>query len=874
MEVARMVVLRTVDTRLRLVTAGRVLLRRRGVVYPPAVAGGDAGRNAAGVDLLETDLVERGWLLSPALRDHLLHLDTATLVGVGAALLADCDALLGADRPHLPLFRDFPVSTPTDTFAFFVERVLASWFQWPERPCVLCGADGAVAPVNPCGHLVCRSCFDGADFSACPICHRRIDGGDPFLRPARPRPEATAAADPLRLRVLHAGGDLAADALAEALALLARPGALPPGDVDDLATLLGTLDPADRSWLPERVPGRETKARLLAWLLTDPLPADAFGVAATYVDTATDVLRLLVARSGGASLLDRPRLTAVSRPLRRVLLALLDRIHPVRLVEDMRRHRRAWIAAGERLHPGEHAARFPGVALAFAALRGTDLSVHADGRRLAGHAALLDQVDVDGGRVVVGGRGRRVELALARRDVPAALAALAARPGELMRRADHLLRLGTAPDPVLDAMVAAAPAVSPAVLLSTLGALRVRAGHHRQRVFFPAGRTATAHVVPDERAPLPRAVVDRATGLLRDEVLRRAAALPTVERAVLDAALGGLVAPFAERTAARALVTLARGSVLPLPEGRHLRLFCHWTESGQRVDLDLSLAVYDHAWTHVATCDYTRLRAPGAVHSGDLTSAPPPLGSSEFIDLDTVAMLAAGARYAVVTIMSYNGVAFTGMAEAFAGFMLRADEPAAGEVFDARAVEQRFDLTGPGRVTMPFVVDLQRRTLRWLDVNAHVTGTDHAVHRHRDRLATIAGALTESFGAGARVTLGELAAWHAAARATEVVVRIGGGLSRYRRRAGEPAAAFADRLGTPDREGTATAADAAGAALQFLVRGDLPTPGGAEVYALHPHALDATSVRLLPAADLAGLLAVPPRDDGARDTEAAGGRRL
>jgi hypothetical protein len=460
--------------------------------------------------------------------------------------------------------------------------------------------------------------------------------------------------------------------------------------------------------------------------------------------------------------------------------------------------------------------------------------------------------------VVVRGRGRRLEVALARRDVPAALAVLAARPGELMRRADHLLRLGGATDRVLDAVAAAAAEVSPAVLLSTLGALRVRAERHRERVFFPAGRTATAHVVPDEREPLPRTVVDRATALLRDEVLRRAAALPTVERAVLDRGLGGLVAPFAERTAARALVTLARGSVLPLPAGRHLRLFCHWTEDGPRVDLDLSLAVYDPGWTHVATCDYTRLRAPGAVHSGDLTSAPPPLGSSEFIDLDTVALRAAGGRHAVVTIMSYNDVPFTDMAEAFAGFMVRVADPESGEIFDARAVEQRFDLTGPGRVTMPFVVDLQRRTLRWLDVNAYVTGTDHAVHRHSDQLAAIAGALTESFAAGARVTLGELATWHAAARSAEVVVRSGDHLWLYRRRPDEPAAAFAERLGTPDREAAATADDAAVAGLQFVVRGDLPAPAGAEVYALHPRGLDAASVRLLAAADLAGLLATVP----------------
>jgi hypothetical protein len=42
------------------------------------------------------------------------------------------------------------------------------------------------------------------------------------------------------------------------------------------------------------------KALVLGWLLADPLPADAFTVAARYVDTA--VLRLLVAASGGASI--------------------------------------------------------------------------------------------------------------------------------------------------------------------------------------------------------------------------------------------------------------------------------------------------------------------------------------------------------------------------------------------------------------------------------------------------------------------------------------------------------------------------------------------------------------------------------------------
>ncbi|GAA4723207.1 hypothetical protein [Phytohabitans rumicis] len=45
------------------------------------------------------------------------------------------------------------------------------------------------------------------------------------------------------------------------------------------------------------------------------------------------------------------------------------------------------------------------------------------------------------------------------------------------------------------------------------------------------------------------------------------------------------------------------------------------------------------------------------------------------------------------------------------------------------------------------------------------------------------------------------------------------------------------------------------AALQFLVRGDLPVPVGARVYALHPAGLDGAAVTLVAAADLAAVLA-------------------
>ncbi|WP_431728510.1 MXAN_6230/SCO0854 family RING domain-containing protein [Verrucosispora sp. TAA-831] len=859
---------RTETVRARPATLVRVLLRRRGVVYPGPGADRFNPDAHAGVTVLEADLADRGWLLSPALRDALLRLDTADLVGVGTRLLADCDELVGAARTYQPLFRRFPDDVPANTLGLYIGRILARLFQVPEQPCVLCSTVGTVQPVNPCAHLVCTSCFDPAVFSGCPICHRHIDPADPYLAvrdeavPQQRRP--VDAPGPTRLRVLHLGGPLRDDVRAELLGLLARPSALSPADNDDLALLLAAEDRGDVSWLPETVPGRETKARLLAWLLTAPIDLAAVEAhVMALVGTATDVLRLLVALSGGESLIGRPRLAPVSRPVRRALLAALDRIGPVQLVEDMRRHRRAWIAVGERLHPGEYAHRWPSVAVAFAALRGTSLDRHPAGETIT---ALVDGrprgLWIEGGRLRVDTHGRYVEESLASGDTGLLLTRLVNRPGEMLRRADHLLRTAPVPhlaDQAVDALGFAARKAAPAVVLSALGAIRTRSEQRFSRVFWPAGRSGRAHVIPDNRAPLPGRVVQGVEAALTGALIERAAALPAVDRAVVDTALDGVVAPFAERTASRSLVTLARGSVLPIPQGQVLRLFTHWMETPeQRVDLDLSVAIYDERRGRIGQCDYTNLRwMDGAVHSGDWTSAPAPHGSAEFVDLDMEAMRRQGARWAVMSLFSFNNVRFTDMAEAFAGFMLRDSLGKRRDVFEARAVEQRFDLTGPGTVTIPLVVDLEQRTMRWLDVEAHVTGTYHSVARHGDRIAEIVGALDASFAAGGRVTLGELGRWIAAARAREVIVRGPDGMGLFRRGEQESVAAFAERLRGGSGAEQASPEDAATAELQLLLRGDLPVPDGAEVFALHPAGLDAGRVRLLAASDVPAMLAAP-----------------
>jgi hypothetical protein len=201
-----------------------------------------------------------------------------------------------------------------------------------------------------------------------------------------------------------------------------------------------------------------------------------------------------------------------------------------------------------------------------------------------------------------------------------------------------------------------------------------------------------------------------------------------------------------------------------------LRLFLHWTDPGEtRVDLDLSVVLFDKAWRMAGLCDYTRLRDErGAVHSGDLTSAPAPLGATEYLDLDLARLEAAGIAHVAPVVFSYNDVPFERMDDAFAGFS--APEPG-GAQFDPARVALRFDLTAAARILMPMTVHLASRTMRWADLNLAAAGYGHNVHRYAGAIGRAGEDMELAYGGGRRPTLLDVAAVHAAARAREVWVR-------------------------------------------------------------------------------------------------------
>ncbi|MFP6832913.1 TerD family protein [Pseudomonas tensinigenes] len=438
--------------------------------------------------------------------------------------------------------------------------------------------------------------------------------------------------------------------------------------------------------LPEDIPFREIRAQLGGALIlhaADDARVDAF--LERNVETATDVLRLAVALSGGDVSLTTAstRFKTMKRSMRRLLLRLLDSI-PI-ATEDVMRHAERWKRLAEVLHPGDYADKYPRALAAITAARRNEAPATF---------------------------GSRVETLLAQRDIAALTPILQSRPGEFARRLDVALRRTTGPESVLKAFEAVATQVSSPVLLQLLA--QVRAPRPLPlRAFTPKGSFAKVYGIKDRREPITPEVLARAAQICEHALLVRFASLSPLGRCFIDPALSEYKVPLAQRASSKSLRTLVRGSRLPMPDTRFIRLFLWWKNGSQRTDIDLSAAFFDANFVFKQTVAYYNLKDFGGCHSGDITDAPD--GASEFIDLDIDVLIEQGIRYVVTSINSYTEQPYCDLPECFAGWMARADTMS-GEVFEPRSVFDRIDIASDTVICLPFVMDLQERRMIWADL--------------------------------------------------------------------------------------------------------------------------------------------------------------
>lgn len=485
-------------------------------------------------------------------------------------------------------------------------------------------------------------------------------------------------------RVLEPGSISEFESLLEPL--VSSRTSLSEADTADVAWFIGTYKNDVFGLLPEAIPFREIRAQVGGALIlhvAGDARVDEF--LERNVETATDVLRLAVALSGGDVSLTTAstRFKAMKRSTRRLLLRLLDAIPNA--AEDVMRHAERWKRLAEVLHPGDYADKYPRALAAITAARRDEAP---------------DSF------------GSRVETLLAQRHITTLTPLLQSRPGEFARRLDVTLRRTTEPESVLDAFEAVATQVSSPVLLQLLA--HVRAPRPLPlRAFTPKGAFAKIYGIKDRREPLASHVLARAARICEDALVKRFASLPPLGRCFIDPALRDYKVPLAQRASSKSLRTLVRGSQLPMPDTRFIRLFLWWKNGRGRTDIDLSAAFFDVNFVFKQTVAYYNLTGFGGYHSGDIVDAPE--GASEFIDLDLDVLVKKGIRYVVTSINSFTEQPYCDLPECFAGWMARADT-ASGEVFEPRSVFDRIDIASDTVICLPFVMDLQERRVIWADL--------------------------------------------------------------------------------------------------------------------------------------------------------------
>jgi hypothetical protein len=500
-------------------------------------------------------------------------------------------------------------------------------------------------------------------------------------RPPSPREARPALEEQPKYRLLQLGSREDFESIFTLLARSRSP--FSAADREDVKWFISQYRDRIRLFLPAKMPCKENLAVVLAALLRDTSDPDP--LASRYIQTATDVLRVAVAMSDGdVSLAAACKFGKFKRRERALLLGWIERAE--NRTEDMLRWKPRWIRLGERLHPGEYATRFPSTAIAFDVLR--------NNRPFQTFRS-------------------RLEIKLAEKKTADALDLLDARPGELARRLDHLARISSDPADVVRRFADRASGVSTPVLLQVLTHFRRRDEPAAFRTFFPKGQVANLFATTRPLPPLSSTVSEEIVTLCERDLLERFAKLPPLGKCYLDPRLKDYLVPFSQRSAAKSLRTLVRGSRLPLPDCTTLRFFVWWKNGRSRVDIDLSAAMYDSAYQYIDTLAYYNLKNFGAHHSGDVVDAPK--GAAEFIDIDLARCQAQRVRYVVMCLNSFTAQPYRDLPECFAGWMARM-EPNSGEVFEAKTVVDKVDVASDTRFCIPATFDIEKRNVLWADI--------------------------------------------------------------------------------------------------------------------------------------------------------------
>ncbi len=439
--------------------------------------------------------------------------------------------------------------------------------------------------------------------------------------------------------------------------------------------------------------------------------------------TATDVLRYAIALQDGDTSLSEPhKFTSISRQNRRFLLELLNNIHNP--LEDMYRHRTKWIRLTEKLHPYDYKNKYK--------------EAFANICYIRNNTRYKESFN------------HYVHKYLNNKDYDKLCQHLQQRPSEFARRLNEALQYAddVNKELIIQSFEKICYKVSSNVLISVF-IFFTNINNLTNRFFVIKGLSSKTYGI-ENNISVDQIYVDKILRICTSGLLDNFKNKEKIGKVFIDNSTKKINIPNQTRTASSAFKQLTKGSRIKLDDDKDIiRMFCYWKNQEERViDIDLSSVFFKENFVEMQHISYTNLRGSKnndnqkyfAIHSGDIVDAPN--GASEYIDLSISDAIKCGFKYVVTTVNVYSGTSFSNMEVCGAGFMQREDKQS-GNIYDPLTVKAHFKVQADGRVSCPFILDLENREMIWVDTSLRGKVYCNAVENNADKQGLVAKNIIE-----------------------------------------------------------------------------------------------------------------------------------
>lgn len=423
--------------------------------------------------------------------------------------------------------------------------------------------------------------------------------------------------------------------------------------------------------------------------------------------TPTDVLRMFAALTDGdISLAGNIKFPKLSRPQRKAILQILE--SSPNLLEDLYRYRNLWVRIAKGLHANNTFPKAYGV-----------IQVLRNEHRYRGFNSV-------------------VESCILEKDYSKLISVLKRKPGIFARKLHEVLRkFPEESAKTLDHFDSISSKVPLKTLITLYSYFKSIDTQEYRTVINKRGKML---VVPNTTQPKILTITHQSylvAGIIKKSIIRNISERDDSswadKKVYIDPELHKIIVPLYQRKGSEG-VYFEKGSWIKIKKDQQdkvLRLFVYWKQQTKRTDLDLSVVFFDDNFRTLGHVSYTRLQSLGAVHSGDLQSAPS--GAAEFIDIP-IANLHKKIRYVVPEVYRYAGDNFDIMDTCYAGYMFRNNVNKKYSTFDSKTVALKFDLNGKGNYCIPILVDVK---------DMYVVVSDLFVGKGNRRLVNVEGSVND-----------------------------------------------------------------------------------------------------------------------------------